>query len=846
MNIFLVIFLLLLSLNNVFAQTKDGSLTVTVANTVLNRYTRVTADVLAGTNTVTVTNINELNRDGITYTGLATNAAGFVSNALAAGDLIMLYQAQGAIIDATNTINYGAVTNYNGAGSYELATVSSVSGNVITLTCNTRLSYYAARYVQVIRIPQYANLTITSPGTIVAVPWGAPTFGGADPSAPERRRGGVVGILATNIINNSSINANQAGFRGGTIENTTSTAGATFYTDFRTTDPALSAEKGEGIAGYRTDYDAAALGGRYGRGAPANGGGGGNAHNSGGGGGANGGNPANWFRGAGVMNDFTGGCGNPGAWVLDPNYIANGNALTNSAGGGSGGYTYSSANLNACTVGPSYPAGFIATGVPAAAVSNSTWGGDYRDATGGLGGRPLASTSMQSQIFFGGGGGAGDGNNTSNADGGDGGGIVFLVVTNSITGTGTIQANGENGANTNNTHNDAPGGGGGGGTVLIQAGTIANTTTLNANGGSGGRQLITGAEAEGPGGGGGGGVISVNATTDSSTKTILGGANGQTDSSSLTEFKANGATSGNTGSILAISVNLNSSVCQADLQVNMSINNTTPTVGDNVTFTITAQNNGYNNATGVKVQDVLPAGYTFVSASTVTGSWTTPDWTIGNLANGATVTLTIVAKVNATGSYLNTATISTSSYDPISTNNSSSVTPTVNHLPVAINDAYTAAEDNTVTLNPLALDTDADGDALTITSINGTALTGGVQTIAVPNGTVSISASGIITFTPVLNFNSATAVSFPYVISDGHGGTATANQLITVTSVNDAPVANNDTKTTNEDTAVTIDVTANDTDADGTINKATVDLDPATPGIQTTFSVTGQGTYTVN
>ncbi|MBF4508848.1 cadherin-like domain-containing protein, partial [Flavobacterium sp. JLP] len=55
-----------------------------------------------------------------------------------------------------------------------------------------------------------------------------------------------------------------------------------------------------------------------------------------------------------------------------------------------------------------------------------------------------------------------------------------------------------------------------------------------------------------------------------------------------------------------------------------------------------------------------------------------------------------------------------------------------------------------------------------------------------------------------------------------------------------------DTKTTNEDTAVTIDVTANDTDADGTVNKATVDLDPATPGIQTTFSVTGQGTYTVD
>ena len=47
-------------------------------------------------------------------------------------------------------------------------------------------------------------------------------------------------------------------------------------------------------------------------------------------------------------------------------------------------------------------------------------------------------------------------------------------------------------------------------------------------------------------------------------------------------------------------------------------------------------------------------------------------------------------------------------------------------------------------------------------------------------------------------------------------------------------------------TPVTIAVTANDTDADGTINVATVDLDPATTGIQTTFTVTGEGTYTVD
>ncbi|KIQ19024.1 hypothetical protein RT99_15785, partial [Flavobacterium sp. MEB061] len=119
----------------------------------------------------------------------------------------------------------------------------------------------------------------------------------------------------------------------------------------------------------------------------------------------------------------------------------------------------------------------------------------------------------------------------------------------------------------------------------------------------------------------------------------------------------------------------------------------------------------------------------------------------------------------------------------------------VNDNPVAVDDIYTIAEDATVTLNPLALDSDLDGDTLSITSIGGTTLTGGAQTIPVTNGTVNISAAGVITFTPSANFNSATAISIPYVISDGHGGTATANQLITVTAVNDNPVAVNDVYT---------------------------------------------------
>ncbi|URM36159.1 Ig-like domain-containing protein [Flavobacterium anhuiense] len=253
---------------------------------------------------------------------------------------------------------------------------------------------------------------------------------------------------------------------------------------------------------------------------------------------------------------------------------------------------------------------------------------------------------------------------------------------------------------------------------------------------------------------------------------------------------------------------------QSNLSVVKSINNMSPNVGSNVTFTITASNAGPSAATGVKVTDNLPSGYTFVSASVSSGSWSAPEWNIGNLASGASATLTVVAIVNAGGSYTNTAAVSGLENDPVSGNNSSSVTPTVNHNPTAVADIYTVAEDNTIALTPLTNDTDMDGDALSIVSINGTALTGLAQAIAVPNGTVNISASGAITFTPAANFNSTAPVSFPYVITDGNL-TAAADIEITVTAVNDAPVALKDVYTAAEDNAIALTPLANDTDVDG-------------------------------
>lgn len=87
---------------------------------------------------------------------------------------------------------------------------------------------------------------------------------------------------------------------------------------------------------------------------------------------------------------------------------------------------------------------------------------------------------------------------------------------------------------------------------------------------------------------------------------------------------------------------------QSDLSLTKIVDNATPNDGDNVTYTIQVTNHGPANATGVEVTDILPAGVDFLSASASTGSFnnTNGKWSVGNLNNGMTATLTITVKVN--------------------------------------------------------------------------------------------------------------------------------------------------------------------------------------------------------
>lgn len=113
----------------------------------------------------------------------------------------------------------------------------------------------------------------------------------------------------------------------------------------------------------------------------------------------------------------------------------------------------------------------------------------------------------------------------------------------------------------------------------------------------------------------------------------------------------------------------------ADLSVTKDVDDPMPNVGSNVTFTIVVYNSGPSDATGVNVTDVLPYGLTFVSADPAASyNSTTGVWTVGNLANGASATLTIVATVADLGGsgVINIATASAITVDPILGNNAAS------------------------------------------------------------------------------------------------------------------------------------------------------------------------------
>lgn len=133
---------------------------------------------------------------------------------------------------------------------------------------------------------------------------------------------------------------------------------------------------------------------------------------------------------------------------------------------------------------------------------------------------------------------------------------------------------------------------------------------------------------------------------------------------------------------------------------------------------------------------------------------------------------------------------------------------TVAGTPTALADSFSTAEDTVLVVaaaGVLTNDSDPDGDILSAVLAN-----------AVSSGSLTLNADGGFSFTPMVDFNGV--AEFSYKASDGAHQSAPVQVAITVTPVNDAPVATNDAYTAVQGQTLSIaapGVLGTDTDADG-------------------------------
>ena len=693
-----------------------------------------------------------------------SNARG-ASGAFAVGDMALIIQMQCVDINQTDTDSYGdgsagfpasGYTEPSGtcrAGNYEyVAAGAGTSPTSFVVGSALQKTYVQAdptfnstrRSFQIVRVPQYANLTLG--GQLNALAW-------------DGLNGGVIAVDVAKTTNfaGQTISAAAQGFRGGAGRSSAVNGNNPYrYND----GPGVShASKGEGIAGTppllftdatpfdRTDstgtvtLNTGAIYGypggtgalpnfNYAKGAPGNAGGGGS------------------YRDGGYHNGAGGGGGNGGS-------------------GGRGAFGWR--NVGWAGVDADYGNVVAITG----------------DNLSAFGGTPFGGAGV-SRVVFGGGGGAGDQNGAGNLtemSGGTGGGIV-LIRSGSLSGGVTIDVRGGVG-NTNPINDSAGAGAAGGSAVLISPNWTSGVVTVNAGGGQGGDSWLTGGSAHSGGGGGGGGVV---VRSGPLTANLTGGANGITNLGGGPPGGAShGALPGGSGLNLLVNppsadpVTNSGYRClpQTEMAIGKIASPVTLSIGQTTTFTLTISNSGPAQATAATVIDGLPAGLgslSFVSATgsngatTLTASNITGSTFTGTVTIPANQTLTLLIKAVATanGAPINVATVTPpgAANDDNLVNNRATATVVVGpsadlsatkvastpSLALGQTTTFTLTFVNTgpspvtsATLNDLLPASMGTLTFVTASGVNGATLTNRVTTASVFNGTATLPVASTLT-----------------------------------------------------------------------------------------------------
>jgi VCBS repeat-containing protein len=222
---------------------------------------------------------------------------------------------------------------------------------------------------------------------------------------------------------------------------------------------------------------------------------------------------------------------------------------------------------------------------------------------------------------------------------------------------------------------------------------------------------------------------------------------------------------------------------------------------------------GEDQGTYVSATSVLANDFDFEHdhLSATPGTFVGTYGTLTMNANGTyTYTLSASAQALALGENVVDVFTYTVSDGSLSDTGTLSITVTgANDAPVANPDTASGTENQTLSINVLANDTDVDHGA-TLTLLSASAPTG--------KGTVSV-VGGQVQFNPGTAFDhlaqgATETVVLSYTIQDEHGAQSSSTVTVTITGTNDAPVAHSDTAATTENQTVSIAVLANDTDID--------------------------------
>jgi uncharacterized repeat protein (TIGR01451 family) len=522
-------------------------------------------------------------------TGAATN--------IASGDLLLVIQMQDAAINYTNTDAYGdgtagdgearGATAQNSTGRYEYAVAASAvgaGGGTLTLSRGLLNTYTTAAATGTRGQRRFQ---------VVRVPQYTTATLGSSLTA-SNWDGSSGGVLALDVqgalaLGGATVSVSGRGFRGGGAQQRTGQAGgsATAYVSQSTTN--YHASKGEGTAGTpRYVYDPSTLA----------------VLNTG----------AEGYPGGSFARGAPGTAGGGGT---DSDPAAN----DENAGGGGGGN-----------------GGLGGRG-------GNAWNSNAP--TGGFGGAMVAADPALATL--GGGGGAGTRNNsTGDQSSGNAGGGIVIIRADSLTGTGTIEADGlsANAADTTPA-NDAGGGGGAGGTVIVLAPNGgAGGLTVNARGGRGSDAWPTvgvtdyPGERHGPGGGGGGGRVFLSGSPAAAE--VSGGLSGIT----TLNLEVFGASDGSAGTVSTDLVTSQipgidtTGACSAlattvvDLGISVSGPPDTIDACTSATYTFTVVNNGPDAALSASASFPIPSSTTFQSLAPDSG------WACATPAVGGTGTVT--------------------------------------------------------------------------------------------------------------------------------------------------------------------------------------------------------------